>query len=168
MQKLIQGLKIRLKSAKRIALLGVGSELRGDDAVGIMVAESLNKSCRSRTRSYRSREFKAFLGHTAPENLTGEIRAFKPTHLVIIDAAQMGKNPGEAAFIDLDDLAGVTFSTHQLPMKILADYLIQDVGCEVSVIGVEPKQLKFASSASKEIVSAARQLVKIIKEAAHV
>jgi len=161
MQRLIQGLKIRLKSAKRIALLGVGSELRGDDAVGIMVADSLSRSC-------RSKRFKAFLGHTAPENLTGEIRAFKPTHLVIIDAAQMGKNPGEAAFIDLDDLAGVTFSTHQLPMKILADYLTQDVGCEVFVIGVEPKQLKFGSPASKEIVSVARQLVKAIKEAAHV
>ena len=124
-----------------------------------MVAESLNKSC-------RSKRFKAFLGHTAPENLTGEIRAFKPTHLVIIDAAEMGKKPGEAAFIDLDNLSGVTFSTHQLPMKILADYLTQEVGCHISVIGVQPKQLKFDSKASKEIVSATRQLVKVIKQAA--
>ncbi len=160
MQRLIQGLKSRLKSARRIALLGVGSELRGDDAVGIMVADSLARSC-------RSRKFKAFLGHTAPENLTGEIRAFKPTHLVIVDAAEMGKKAGEAALIDLDNLSGITFSTHQLPIKVLADYLTKDVGCEISVIGVQPKQLKFDSPASKEIVSAARQLVKVIKQAAH-
>ena len=153
MQKLIQGLKSRLKSAKRIALLGVGSELRGDDAAGILVAEALSK------KICRRNNLKVFLGHTAPENLTGEIKKFKPQHLIIIDSADMGKKAGEVSLIDISDLRGVTFSTHQLPVVIMADYLMQATGCEISIIGIQPKQLKFDSQVSQEILKSVKQLV---------
>jgi len=158
MQKLIQGLKSRLNDADRVALLGVGSELRGDDAAGILVAESLIRGC-------RSRKLKVFLGHTAPENLTGEIRRFKPTHLIIVDSADMGKRPGTVAFIDLDKLGGVSFSTHQLPLKVLADYIASDIGCRISIIGIQPGQLEFASAPTKEIKKAAQEISAAIKEA---
>ena len=36
-------LKDKLNKARRIALLGVGSEFRGDDVAGILVAKSLAK-----------------------------------------------------------------------------------------------------------------------------
>jgi len=32
-----------------------------------------------------------FYRRTAPENLTGEIKKFQPTHLIIIDAAELNK-----------------------------------------------------------------------------
>ena len=153
MQKLIQGLKPRLKAAKRIALLGVGSELRGDDVAGILVAEALLK------KICRKDNLKVFLGHTAPENLTGEIKKFKPQHLIIIDSADMGKQAGEVSLINIFDLSGVTFSTHQLPVVIMADYLMQATGCEISIIGIQPKQLKFDSKVSQEILKSVKQLV---------
>jgi hydrogenase 3 maturation protease len=162
MQKLIQELKNRLKPAKAIALLGVGSELRGDDAAGIMVAGQLEKACRGNKR------LKVFIGHTAPENLTGEIKRFNPTHLVIVDCADLGKKAGDAALIDIDNMAGVSFCTHQLPVKVMADYLWQSIQCQIIIVGIQPKQLKFASKASKEIMKSARQLTKALKEIVNV
>ena len=153
MQKLIQGLKIRLKAANRIALLGVGSQLRGDDAAGILVADALSK------KICKKNNLKVFFGHTAPENLTGEIKKFKPQHLIIIDSADMGKKAGEVSLIDISDLRGVTFSTHQLPVEIMADYLMQATGCHISIIGIQPKQLKFDSQVSQEILKSVKQLV---------
>ncbi|MCX5704576.1 MAG: hydrogenase maturation peptidase HycI [Candidatus Omnitrophica bacterium] len=152
MQILIQGLKTRLKAAKRIAILGVGSQLRGDDAAGILVADALSK------KICKKNNLKVFFGHTAPENLTGEIKKFKPEHLIIIDSADMGKKVGEVSLIDLNNLSGVTFSTHQLPVEIMADYLMQATGCQISIIGIQPKQLKFDSKVSQEILRSVKQL----------
>ena len=162
MQKLIQELKNRLKLAKAIAFLGVGSELRGDDAAGIMIAERLEKVCR------KNEKFKVFIGHTAPENLTGEIKRFKPTHLVIIDSADLGKNAGEVCIIDIDNLQGVSFCTHQLPIKVMVDYLWQSIKCQIIIIGIQPKQLKFASRPSVETGKAVRKLTLAFKEIVHV
>ena len=41
MPGLITTLKNRLGNAKRVALLGIGSEIRGDDAIGIVIAQDL-------------------------------------------------------------------------------------------------------------------------------
>ena len=51
---------------RKVVLLGVGSELRGDDAVGIVIAR--------RMEALHLAGVQAMEGGTAPENLTGEIR----------------------------------------------------------------------------------------------
>lgn len=141
----------RAKRARRVVLLGVGSDLRGDDAAGMLVASRL-KSC-----------LKVVFGATAPENLTGEVRRLKPTHLIIVDAAQMGKKAGTIEVIEPDRAEGVTFTTHQLPLNILTHYLKQEVGCEVILIGIQPKTLKFGKPVSSEVKSSVSKLATLIK-----
>lgn len=150
-----------LKNAKRIALLGVGSLLRGDDAAGIIVARGLDGFIRKTSREKR---IKVFIGDTAPENITGEIKKFKPTHVIIIDSADMGKSAGAIELIDADKIGGVTFSTHQLPLSILADYLIQSLNCQVMVIGIQPKTLSFNSKLSLAVKKSASCCIDAIKE----
>lgn len=99
-------LKKRLNKAKRIALLGVGSKLRCDDAAGILVAEQLEKE---RRKVKFQQSLKVFIGATAPENLTGEIKRFKPTHLIIIDSADLGKPAGAVQLISADEVGGFFF-----------------------------------------------------------
>ena len=79
MESLKDELAVRLKGAVRVAVLGVGSELRGDDIAGILVINALQKS----KKINKNIKLKTFEGSTAPENITGELRAFKPTHLVL-------------------------------------------------------------------------------------
>ena len=89
MQTLATILRKRLDDAKKIAVLGIGSELRADDAAGLLVAKQIRMSFP------QSQRVKIFLGHTAPENLISQIKKFKPLHLIIIDALDMAKRPGD-------------------------------------------------------------------------
>ncbi len=158
-----KALKTSLRDACRIAVLGIGSELRGDDAAGILVADKLQKLL---TRS-RSGRVKVFDGGTAPENLTGEIIRFLREgkgvgHVVLVDAADLKAKPGSICLLSPDDLAGVSFSTHQLPMSILVSYLQKSVGCNVTLMGIQPKDVKFGAKVSPEIRKAASSLASML------
>ncbi|MDD5634254.1 MAG: hydrogenase maturation protease, partial [Candidatus Omnitrophica bacterium] len=118
MQTLKATLRNELKNAGKVAILGIGSELRGDDAAGVLVARKCER-CFEKVG-----HVKVFHGSTAPENFTGEIKKFKPTHIIMIDSADIKKSAGEVAVIDLNNIGGVSFSTHRLPTKIMAEYLI--------------------------------------------
>ena len=150
-------LKDKLNKAQRIALLGVGSELRGDDVAGVLVAKSL-------AAKVKNRKFKVFLGETAPENLTGEIKKFKPTHLLIIDAADIGKKSGSVSMLCAKDIAGATFSTHRLPVKLIADYLSCSISCDTIVLGIHPESFVFGKLPSQKIKKAAKELSQILEE----
>lgn len=149
-------LKDKLNKAQRIALLGVGSEFRGDDVAGVLVAKSLSAKI-------KNRKFKVFLGQTAPENLTGEIKKFKPTHLLIVDAADIGKT-GSVSLLCAKDIAGATFSTHRLPVKLIADYLSCSISCEIIILGIHPESFAFAKPPSQKIKKAAKGLTQILEE----
>ena len=158
METLKSNLQKRLEGAKRIALLAVGSSLRGDDAAGLLLAEKLRKT------SLRKKNFKVFVGETAPENMTGEVRRFKPTHVIIADCADLGAKPGTAALVDTKKtgISGVTFSTHQLPMNILSSYLAQELSCEVILLGIQPRSLKFGGKPSKEIKASVNRISSLL------
>lgn len=144
-------LKRLLDNAEKIAVLGIGSDLVADDAAGILVAKALEK--------HQGRKLKVFLGYSAPENLTGEIIKFKPSHIVIVDSADFKKEAGYTAIIDLKDIGGTSFSTHRLPTKIIADYLVQSCGAKIVIIGIQPKTLDFGRPPSMLIKKVVRKLV---------
>ncbi|MDD4894146.1 MAG: hydrogenase maturation peptidase HycI [Candidatus Omnitrophica bacterium] len=155
-------LKNRLRNAQKIAILAIGSELRGDDAAGMLVAKHLDKAC---CNIKKEAKFKVFFGDTAPENLTGEIKRFKPTHLVIIDSADFNDKPGAVKLIDADKIDGFSSCTHSLPIKILRAYLINCIGCEIIIIGIQPCSISFGSGISKEVKDSAERVSSQIKEA---
>ncbi len=161
MQKLKSQLKKKLEGVCRLGILGVGSELRGDDAVGLCVARNLGR----KTKTAGPVDVRAFLGHTAPESLTGEIKKFRPTHLLIVDAASMNKAPGEACLFDAQDIReGISFSTHRMPLNILASYLRQSFPCSIMVLGIQPQTLDFGQKPSKAVQASARVLCRVIRE----
>ena len=149
--ELLTVLREKLAGATRVAILGVGSELRADEAAGIMVAQECEKNHTPDT-------FKVFYGYTAPENITGEIRKFAPSHLIIIDAADTSDTPGTISFINPDDIAGISFSTHMMPLKILVDYITADTKCLIAIIGIQPQTLTFGQPVTPAITAAATEL----------
>jgi len=159
MQALKTTLKNRLKDASKIALLGIGSELRGDDAAGMLVARSLSED------AFLKERLKIFFGETAPENLTGEIKKFKPTHLVIVDCADLGQKAGAIKLIMPEEIGGISFSTHRMPIKILADYLQESINCDILFIGIQPKIIDFGVSPSAEVAASVKVVAGLIKEA---
>jgi hydrogenase 3 maturation protease len=145
-----------LKSKRRIVFLGVGSPLRADDSVGLYIVSELEK----RLKAEPEQEFRFYLGEAAPENFSGEIRHFGPDLVLIFDAAEMDLEPGVITIIEQENIGGISFCTHMLPLKILANYLTACTGCQVTVVGVQPKLLEFAWPLTQEVKAGAEQLIK--------
>ena len=140
-----------LAGAQRIAVLGVGSDLRGDDAVGILVASDLEQRLAGLDR------VKVFLGHTAPENFSGAIRAFAPTHLVAIDAGALGKAPGEITVLRETRIGATSFCTHALPLSVMFAYLRDALpGLGVVLVAIEPESTAFGRPVSAPVSDAAQ------------
>jgi hydrogenase 3 maturation protease len=154
-QALETTLKQKLENARRVAVLGIGSELRGDDAAGILTARQIEKIIEGKNTQP---EIQVFIGETAPENLTGEIRKFQPTHLVIVDSADLDSEPGDIRVLNPDEIGGASFCTHSLPIKVMTDYLLQSFDCQVITIGIQPGTLAFGARPSKQVIQAAKQL----------
>jgi hydrogenase maturation protease HycI len=143
-------LKDWLHGAERLAIVGVGSTLRGDDAAGMRVVERLAEEY--------PEEFNPHLmfcpGETAPENFSGKIRAFNPTHLLLIDAADIGITPGEIVEIPADKVGGPGFLSHMLPLKVLVSFLAGDSGMKSMLLGVQYRSLEFDAPLTPEIAAA--------------
>jgi hydrogenase 3 maturation protease len=148
-------LKNRLNNAACIVLVGVGSELRGDDSAGLLVAQKLK---------VKSKKLKVLIGGTAPENLTGEIKRLKPSHLIIVDSADFGAGPGAVAVIGYDKIGGHSFSTHSAPLKMMIDYLLADISFEPIVIGIQPRSLEFGAEVSPEVSKAVAEVADALLE----
>jgi hydrogenase 3 maturation protease len=139
----------------------VGSDLRGDDVAGVLVARRL-ASCAARTGSDR---VAAYAGGAAPENFTGEIVRFRPDLVVLVDAAHLGLEPGAVEVIDAERVGGLSFSTHMLPVPIFLDYLHKTIGCRSLVIGIDIVQKDVLAPVSRPVGAAVRRLVAAFRRA---
>lgn len=159
MKSLHEFLLERLRGVKKLAVLGAGSVLRADDAAGVMVVEKLMADCSIEEHP----NLRFYLGETAPENYSGNIRIFCPTHLLIIDAADLGQKPGDIVDINPEDVGGPTFCSHMLPLKVMIDYLISETGTAVILIGIQYKNIAFDTDMTIEIKKAVDEIYITLK-----
>jgi len=142
----------------KVAVVGMGQTLRGDDAVGPTVAGELERSL------MESESVLILDTGPMPENFTGMIRSFGPDLVLLVDAAEMGEIGGKIHLLDYRDCTGLSASTHTLPPSVIADYMIQEMGCEVALLGVQPLQTDIGAPLSDPVRSAADQAVAGIVE----
>jgi hydrogenase 3 maturation protease len=138
-------------------VVGVGSTLRSDDAAGLHIALAL--------RALALPNVFVLLGDTAPENVTGEVRRARPTHVLFVDAADLGESPGFMRLLDAAEVGGMSSSTHTLPLGVIADYLTLELGCRVLFLGLQPKSVAFGDTISDEVASAVQEAVEAIRKA---
>ena len=107
--------------------MGIGNEINGDDAIGILVVRKL--------RSFSS-SWKVIDAGTMPENYTSKIEELKPELLVMVDAIKEEATvPGEVKIMERESLSNLVLSTHSLPLSILYDYLSRFVP-KIVIIGI--------------------------------
>jgi len=158
MADLYEFLKNRLKDVKRLAVIGAGSLLMADDAAGVIAVERLKEVFGEEEYP----DLKLYIGETSPENFSGEIKRFRPSHLIILDAADLGEEPGSVLAIDPDAISGVSFSTHLLPLKIMTEYLEKEIGCVGIFLGIQHKDATFGGDVTAEIRQAVEEITEII------
>ena len=150
LQRLSQHSKSNPAGPSRICFVGVGSDLRGDDSAGLWVARTLMQDA----AIGRAPNLLIVEGGPAPENHTGKIRAFHPDVVLLVDAAHMDEPPGSLRWISLDEIDGMSASSHSLPLSVLASFLTAEMGCDVLVLGIQPEQNEFDSRLSPAVQAA--------------
>jgi hydrogenase 3 maturation protease len=147
--------RLREIGARRLAIIGVGNSLKGDDFAGSLVAKRLM----SRFKQAAHRILVLDAGD-APENFTEKIRAFKADTVIFIDSAVMGTPPGTVRLVPLDETEYPYFSTHNVPLKLIRT-VMGDVESSF-LIGIEPRTTEFGEQMSGEVKAACTQVAETV------
>jgi coenzyme F420 hydrogenase subunit delta len=134
-------------------VLGCGNELFGDDGFGPAVARRLGQSA-GLLRSALAMD----VGTSVREVLFNVILSrVRPQRIVVVDAVDMGRQPGDVWTIPARDLPQVQcddFSMHQLPTSNLLRELSElggvDVTCVVAQVSGIPPEVRPGLSAPVE------------------
>ena len=125
------------QNPKRVALLGIGNPLNGDDAVGVVTAEKLI-SLNLGLNPPKGLDLKVINAGPIPENFSGVLRRYSPDLIIMLDAAQLGEAPGFIRWISLEEIEGFSASTHGMSLTMLTTYLLGDLTCQIGLIGIQP------------------------------
>ncbi|MEM2087450.1 MAG: hydrogenase maturation protease [Thermoproteota archaeon] len=145
-----------LAGVEKLMVLGVGNELRGDDAVGILVARSLKR--------FNGDRFEAVECGVSLEACVDYALEKKPSHLLIVDAFP---DRGELALLDPADLESrISVSTHTIPLPLLLDAFEPPSEASVKVLGIGVENFKLGTVVSDEYREVAEKVASIIRVAA--
>ena len=120
----------------KVALVGIGHPLRGDDYVGSYVMKGIIKA-RSSTLPDSVYLFDA---EDNVERVITRLSRINPKQVIFIDACEMGARPAETKLLPVDETSYPFFTTHGIPLKVLAEQLL--MGCRVWVLAIQPKCLE--------------------------
>ena len=148
-----------LKESKpdpRLAVIGIGNELWGDDAAGVLVARQLKA---------KNLPFDGLFiidAGPAPENFSGQIRRFQPDFVLLIDAMRPGSPdaaPGRIEWIEISGLDGVSALTHGMPLSVLGEFLRQQLDCSIGLLGIEGDVFTLAENLSLPVKASVKKIV---------
>lgn len=134
----------------RLTILGIGNELNGDDAAGVLVVRSLKK------KLLKFDQIQLIDGSIAPENFSGIIRKFNPDWIWLIDVAALGELPGQVQLFDSSKIEKVGANTHRLSPHLLITYLQIDSIVKGFLIGIEPESIDPFSEISPAVKKSIR------------
>jgi len=166
-------LRWEFRAAKRLFVLGVGNPGRADDGAGSLCVRLLQRkiadtqartsSCHGERRTLE--EIEVLDGGGVPESATGLIRKFRPTHVLIVDAAAGGQDRGTIFFINKKKIPDDDPTTHRIPLAHLVRYLEESVGCRVILLGIEPRCMSQGKPMSPAVRKSAEILADALEEA---
>jgi len=142
-KEFLEALKGRVKG--RVVILGIGNELRGDDAFGAHLAESLKGKIEARV----------FNCGPSLENYYNPVVKENPDVIILLDTVNFNASLGEIALFEKDDILKVGFSTHNISPKIFMELLEKSIKADIIMIGVKPKSTAFGEELSAEVIEAA-------------
>ena len=151
-------LEEKLSGWKQIVILGIGNEFSGDDSLGFQAARKLKRALSNISK------VEVLAVGVAPENFTGLLRKLSPSHVVLIDAAEMGEIAGKIELIEPHRIEKRMPSTHTMPLYMLAEYLEHELGARVLILGIQPESLSFGTAVSDEVEASIDRLARLLVE----
>lgn len=131
--------------SRKVLVIGCGNVFMGDDGLGPAVIKHLSE------KSGLSGEAGLIDAGTGVRKILFNIvlSERKPKKIIVVDAVDVGKTPGEIFEIELDDIPpkkSDDFSMHQLPTSNMLKELKDECGVDVRVLAVQvgsiPEEIK--------------------------
>ncbi|MBN2863106.1 MAG: hydrogenase maturation protease [Bacteroidales bacterium] len=138
---------LRQKKGK-ILFVGIGNLLKMDDGVGVYISKKIKDS-----DSHSS-----LTVETSIENYIGKINTLDPDILVLIDCVDLSSTPGTCKLLTLDQIQDITFNTHNISLKKVADFFKMPV----YILGIQPAKVDFGENISYLVKRIANKIVKQI------
>jgi hydrogenase 3 maturation protease len=147
-----------LSDAERVVVAGIGNPIRMDDFVGVKIVQDLQGRV--------SKNVYLIECEIVPESFIQQIVDFKPTHVLLVDAAILELKPGGSRLIDPEQLKDFSaFSTHMLPLRIFCEYITKTGRSRTGLVLIEPGKTDFGEGLTPEVDAAAKTIVNILLKA---
>jgi hydrogenase 3 maturation protease len=141
--------------AKKVVIAGIGDSLRSDDNIGPKIVEALQRKVRS--------EVLLLECETVPESYILDIEQFRPSHVLLIDAAEMNLEPGSAKIVGAETIPKTSaVSSHVLPLSVFCEYLQKATSAKIALLLVQPKSMDLEEGLTPEVQASADVLIKIL------
>ena len=144
-----------LNKPTRVTVAGIGNPIKSDDSVGVKIIQKL--------QGKTSPKIKLLECETVPESFISEIVEFKPTHVLLVDAAMMSLKPGEVRLFSIDEVANFQpTSTHMLPLPVFCELIAKLAGAKIALILIEPKNMEMGEDLTVEVQDSAEEVVRVL------
>jgi len=150
-------LKAWFSNAERIVLAGIGNPIRMDDYVGVRVVQDLQGKVSDKVHLIEC--------ETIPEDSMPQIIDFSPTHVLLIDAALLGLEPGSYKLVEPERLTVYpAFSTHMLPLRIFCEHIRETTQARIALLLVEPEKSDFGEGLTPCVEASVKNMVQTLRE----
>jgi len=136
----------------QVLFLGMGNRLKGDDGVGPYICELIQDRVRAPVLDVG----------TALENYLGPIFRLQPEAILLLDAADLGMDPGDMAFLERDAIACSGPSTHTVSVDFVLGTLDRDQQMRFRFLGIQPKRVRLGESLSVPVKASAIQIADVV------
>lgn len=147
-------------AGRRVAVVGVGNTLRGDDGAGPAVVAQLHGG--------RARAIDAGI---VPENFLGVLIEAAPDVVLFVDTLDRGAAPGDCSVIAPGELEARGPDTHAPSLRLMAR-LMEQRGIECWLLGIQPGPSTIGVGLTPPVATAVERvgralLTALAREASH-
>ena len=137
--------------ADRVVVAGIGNSIRRDDFLGVKIVQDMQGKVPKNVCLIEC--------ETVPETFMPEIIDFKPSHVLLVDAALLGLKPGEIRLVFPEQVeAFPAVTTHFLPLRIFCEYITKMTGAKIAFLLVEPENTEFGEGLTPKVQAVADKL----------
>lgn len=152
---------------KKVAVIGIGQSLRGDDAAGLEAVRRWQEKFPETANGLEVRVEACELPGLALIDLLNDFDA-----AILVDAVQSAGNPGTIHRLDESDLASFASGSRSAHGWGVAETLhirnqLTDVEVYIRIIGIEAEQMELGALLSKSVEDAMPDLCDVIENEVH-
>jgi len=142
---------------KNTIIVGIGNPLRGDDGFGPALVQRLqgkvNLACID--------------AGNAPENHLGRILKEEPDSVLLVDAADLGLEPGQYRILQPEDILKCGLSTHDMSSRMMIEFLQNQMPANIFMLAVQPENVSLGEPMSECLNNTLDEIELLILEENH-